>query len=136
MRSHWYHTTNEHYLKYLKSKEWLALRQQVIQRCNDRCERCGKFSVAEVNHLTYARIYQETLDDLQGLCEFCHAFVHEERADDGTAEHERQTNRRKELRQWVAHARFELQRFDEQPQSYQSFVGAPVTSHRELMALL
>jgi len=136
MRSHWYYTTNERYLTYLKSKEWLVRRQQVIQRCNNTCERCGKFQVAEVHHLTYARIFNEELADLQGLCEYCHAFVHGERTDDGAAEYERLAKRPEELRQRVGRARFELQRFEEKPEVYQSFISARFSSHRELIALL
>jgi 5-methylcytosine-specific restriction endonuclease McrA len=29
-----------------------------------------------VHHLTYARLFNEALTDLQGLCEPCHRFVH------------------------------------------------------------
>src|SRR5262249_53330141 len=110
MRSDWYYTTNERYLAYLKSNEWLERRQQVIQRCNNTCERCGKFHVAEVHHLTYAHVFHEELEDLQGLCEYCHAFVHGEQADDGVAEYERLVKRQEELGQRVERARFELQR--------------------------
>jgi hypothetical protein len=136
MRSHWFYTTNEQYLAYLKSKEWLAKRQQIIQRCNNTCERCGKFPVAEVHHLTYASVFHEELADLQGLCEYCHAFLHEERADDGTAEYERLVKRQAELGHRVERAQFEVERFEKHPELYHSFVETRFSSHRELMAIL
>lgn len=136
MRSHWFSTTNQQYLAYLKSKEWLARREQVIQRCNNICERCSKFAVAEVHHLTYARICHEDLEDLQGLCECCHDFVHGKRADDGVAEYGRLVERNAELRQRVERAQFELTRFEEKPEVYRNFAESRFSSHRELMAIL
>jgi hypothetical protein len=77
MRTSWFSTANKEYLAYLKSKEWLAKREQVIQRCGGLCERCGKYLVDNVHHLTYERIFNEPLEDLQGLCRPCHAFLHQ-----------------------------------------------------------
>jgi len=74
MRSYWFYSTSPEYLAYLNSKAWLDLRAQVIERCNNTCERCGKFAVAHLHHLTYDRVYQEKLEDVQGLCEYCHDF--------------------------------------------------------------
>ena len=68
---------NEKYQRYLSSAVWKKLRQAVIDRCNDCCERCGKRLVDEIHHVTYKRIYKEDLDDLLGLCEGCHAYIHE-----------------------------------------------------------
>jgi hypothetical protein len=53
---------------YLKSKEWKAKRKAVKERCQNICERCHKYSVDGVHHLTYERLYNERLEDLQGLC--------------------------------------------------------------------
>ncbi len=136
MRSHWYDRTSERYLKYLKSREWLALRRQVIERCGDKCERCGKFSVAEVHHLTYDRVYHEALEDLQGLCGHCHAFLHGERTDDGAAEYERQVKREEEDRRRVERAHSELRRLEEKPEVYRTYARNSFPSHRELIALL
>ena len=77
---------NEEYLEYLRSKAWKTLRKSVIERCNDCCERCGKRAVDEIHHLTYDRVYKETLDDLQGLCRDCHAFMHGETKIDPTVD--------------------------------------------------
>src|SRR5262249_8716042 len=68
--------TNPEYLKYLNSPEWKALRDAVIKRCQGICERCKKYLVDEVHHLTYDRLYHEALEDLQGLCEPCHEYLH------------------------------------------------------------
>lgn len=136
MRSGWYDRTSPRYLRYLKSKEWVAKRQQVIERCNDRCERCGKFSVAEVHHLTYVRVYREELEDLQGLCEFCHAFLHGESSTDGNAEYARILKEREEHRQRVERARFELDRLSWEQSAYRRFVGVTFSSHQEVIGML
>src|SRR5262249_54111979 len=67
---------NERYLRYLDSREWKAKRVAVKERCNNVCERCHRYLVDEVHHLTYERVYKERLEDLQGLCAPCHAFLH------------------------------------------------------------
>jgi hypothetical protein len=136
MRSYWFDATSERYLAYLKSKEWLAKRKQVIQRCSNVCERCGKQPVAEVHHLIYTRVYHEGLEDLQGLCEYCHAFVHGERADDGAVEYERIVKARAELRHCVHRAQSEIARFEANPEVYRSFVETRFSSHRDVMAIL
>src|SRR5262245_42570727 len=68
--------TNPRYAAYLHSSEWKAKRQAVLERCKGICERCGKYLVDEVHHLTYAHIFNEPLEDLQGLCKPCHNFLH------------------------------------------------------------
>jgi hypothetical protein len=133
MRARWFDKTSKQYLRYLSSTKWRALREQVIARCNNVCERCGMFSVAEVHHLTYVRVYHEELTDLQGLCEHCHAFLHGEQPLDGAAVRERQV---KALEQRTAHARSELKRFEDHPNAYRSFVDNRFPSHRELIAIL
>jgi hypothetical protein len=60
---------------YLKSPQWRAKRQQVIERCNGICEVCRMASVDDVHHRTYVRFYNELLSDLQGLCRPCHAHI-------------------------------------------------------------
>lgn len=65
----------EKYRAYLASREWAEKRDAVIQRANGVCERCQLSKVEEVHHLTYERLYDEPLDDLQGLCSSCHQFV-------------------------------------------------------------
>lgn len=66
----------EKYNRYLCSREWAEKRRAVFDRANGVCERCQLGKVDEIHHLTYLRKYLEHLDDLQGLCSFCHEFVH------------------------------------------------------------
>jgi hypothetical protein len=66
----------EKYAAYLCSREWAEKREAVHQRAGGRCERCGAFDIDAVHHLTYARKYDELLEDLQGHCKWCHGFTH------------------------------------------------------------
>lgn len=66
----------ERYHEYLASREWGLLRERVRERCGGVCERCKKSPMYAVHHLTYIRKYRERLEDLQGLCEPCHAYKH------------------------------------------------------------
>lgn len=63
----------EKYGAYLASREWALLREAVRQRCNSICEVCGVNEMQATHHLTYARIYRERLEDLEGICDDCHA---------------------------------------------------------------
>lgn len=67
---------NPRYQAYLESPEWKALRKAVLKRCGKICERCHRYLVDNVHHLTYERVYHELLEDLQGLCRPCHSFLH------------------------------------------------------------
>jgi hypothetical protein len=69
--------TNPRYREYLNSPAWEEKRKAVKARCNGTCERCHKYLVDEVHHLTYAHIFNEPLEDLQGLCKPCHKFLEE-----------------------------------------------------------
>jgi hypothetical protein len=66
----------EKYAAYLCSREWAVLKEAVHKRAGGKCERCRFFDINAVHHLTYERKYAETLDDLEGHCEHCHAFTH------------------------------------------------------------
>jgi 5-methylcytosine-specific restriction endonuclease McrA len=66
----------EEYHIYLQSWEWARLRQEVMERAFNECERCEKFSAVHVHHLTYKRVGHEELEDLQAVCEDCHKFLH------------------------------------------------------------
>lgn len=71
-----HYETNSRYCEYLNSPEWKSRRQAVRERCKGICERCSKYRVDEVHHLTYAHVFKEPLEDLQGLCRPCHSFTH------------------------------------------------------------
>lgn len=66
----------EKYKAYLCSREWAVLRNAVRERCGGKCERCGRNPMDCVHHLTYARKYEERLEDLAGWCNACHEFTH------------------------------------------------------------
>lgn len=68
------------YRRYLKSKSWQELRQQVLNRAGGRCENCGyqpwKPGTLQVHHRTYERVGHESMDDLIVLCPKCHMRLH------------------------------------------------------------
>lgn len=76
----------ERYQRYLCSREWAEKRKLVLIRSDNRCERCHGAPVSHVHHLTYIRKYDERPEDLQGLCEPCHEFIHGKRDDDPALE--------------------------------------------------
>ena len=66
----------ERYQRYLCSREWSLLKEAVRSRCHGICERCHWKEMDACHHITYARKYNERIDDLQGLCNGCHQFIH------------------------------------------------------------
>lgn len=64
------------YKLYMRSKEWLQLRQERMEQDNFKCTRCGCSDDLRVHHLNYKRIYKERLSDLITLCKKCHSVVH------------------------------------------------------------
>jgi hypothetical protein len=66
----------EKYAAYLCSAEWGQLRREVRERCLGVCERCRTLPQAHTHHQTYIRKYAEHIDDLQGVCQPCHDFIH------------------------------------------------------------
>lgn len=69
------------YQRYLASREWALLREQVRERSGNKCERCGG-PYQSTHHLTYERIGHELLEDLQAVCNPCHEFLSGKRDDD------------------------------------------------------
>ena len=63
------------YKEYIKSKEWLEIRLDIIQtrKC---CERCGSKRQLQVHHKTYKNIFNEDQEDLELLCARCHMNEH------------------------------------------------------------
>jgi len=56
-----------------ETKFWYYLRKEVLKRDNARCVQCGSDVQLHVDHITYPGHGNETIDDLQTLCYFCHA---------------------------------------------------------------
>lgn len=65
------------YKSYLASPAWRARRLDVIRRCRGVCERCNRWPVVNVHHLTYERVGSELPGDLLGVCIKCHQDFHE-----------------------------------------------------------
>lgn len=66
----------EKYAAYLCSREWAEKREAVRERAYGKCERCFIAPMEACHHLTYERKYNESLDDLQAICNECHDFTH------------------------------------------------------------
>lgn len=66
-----------HYDDYLRSPEWKALRQRVIERDGAECVICGSRNNLRVHHTSYEKGVDEEGDNLVTLCEECHKKVHE-----------------------------------------------------------
>lgn len=78
MPKDWKEISNEKekYQAYLCSREWSEKRESVRDRASNKCERCKIFPMDACHHLTYARKYNEELEDLQAICNNCHKFTH------------------------------------------------------------
>lgn len=66
----------EKYAAYLCSPEWGRLRRLVMDRSNNKCERCRVAPFHAAHHITYIRKYNELPEDLQSVCFGCHEFIH------------------------------------------------------------
>lgn len=66
----------ERYSLYLCSREWSVRKRAIRRRAGGVCERCKAAKMDHVHHRTYARKYNEPLDDLMAVCEPCHRFIH------------------------------------------------------------
>lgn len=63
------------YHRYLASREWALKREAVRRRSGNHCERCLVGPQDAVHHLTYEHKFNESLEDLQAICDPCHAFL-------------------------------------------------------------
>lgn len=61
---------------YFDTPEWRDLRQKVIKRANNICEKCTIYNIQNVHHLTYKRFLEERTEDLLGVCTSCHKELH------------------------------------------------------------
>ena len=68
------HPANFDYQRYLASREWGLLREQIRERSGNTCEHCFHGPQQAVHHLTYARLSQEELKDLMAVCNDCHEW--------------------------------------------------------------
>src|SRR3990172_1076056 len=62
--------------RYIKSLTWKERRAQVLARDGWKCQQCGLSGIhLEVDHKTYSRWMEESLEDLWSLCPPCHSAV-------------------------------------------------------------
>lgn len=64
------------YKDYLKSDKWKRKREEVFRYYGKRCFACKKQAkVLHVHHMTYERLFKESVRDLIPLCVPCHKEV-------------------------------------------------------------
>lgn len=66
----------QQYQSYLRSPEWQIKRDSVLSRDDHKCRICGSTKDLHVHHLTYDRVYDESLYDLVTVCKECHKLIH------------------------------------------------------------
>lgn len=71
------------YQRYIKSKAWKTIRDEVLLERGERCQFCGRKAGEDgvtltVHHNTYDHLYneQEHKEDLIVLCNVCHLAGH------------------------------------------------------------
>jgi hypothetical protein len=69
---------NQNYSKFLQSKYWKWIREQVFKRDNYTCTVCGSKKDLRVHHTTYKNHFKEHkhLKDLLTCCDLCHTEFH------------------------------------------------------------
>jgi hypothetical protein len=60
---------------YLKSPYWKAKRKEIVKLQGGICNKCDNY-ISDVHHKTYKNIGNENLEDLEGLCRYCHKVKH------------------------------------------------------------
>lgn len=69
----------EDYRTYLKSEAWRAKRRLVLAYVSDTCITCNTTlteTSANIHHISYERVRNESLNDLIPLCKTCHKEIH------------------------------------------------------------
>lgn len=64
------------YVDYLKTPDWKAKRELVIDRENGLCQGCRSSPISEIHHATYKTLGNELIFQLVGLCSTCHRRAH------------------------------------------------------------
>lgn len=62
------------YHRYMASREWALKKRAVRERSGGDCERCEHRKMAQVHHLSYQHLGNEPLEDLLGVCKWCHEY--------------------------------------------------------------
>ncbi len=66
----------EAYNNYQKGRHFLAFRKRALVERSKVCERCGSSELLQVHHLTYERLGNELMDDVEVVCRKCHQELH------------------------------------------------------------
>lgn len=64
------------YQRHIRSAAFRRLRERVLARDSYTCARCQNPDAHQVHHRTYERFGDERLEDLETLCDDCHAAEH------------------------------------------------------------
>lgn len=64
------------YLAYIDSLEWGKKREEAFLFHGRYCNSCGKKDHLHIHHLTYVNLFNEKMEDLMVLCEWCHKGLH------------------------------------------------------------
>lgn len=64
------------YQNYLISESWRLIARERAKKDNFNCVMCKSPNKLITHHLTYKRLYNETLYDLVTLCSRCHLRIH------------------------------------------------------------
>lgn len=64
------------YKKYLGSNYWDNIKNQVLERDDNRCRLCNSKVDLQVHHRTYDNLENEKLEELITLCKKCHYITH------------------------------------------------------------
>jgi 5-methylcytosine-specific restriction endonuclease McrA len=67
----------DEYQQYLRTPEWIAKRNLVLQREQRLCQGCRAAPATEAHHTTYVHIGEEFLFELVAVCRPCHDRFHE-----------------------------------------------------------
>ena len=68
----------KNYRRYNQSKAWKEKRKQRIEmsKYDGKCEVCFERPMLSIHHLTYERVGNENMEDLQPICGYCHGKEH------------------------------------------------------------
>lgn len=69
----------DEYKEYIHSTAWKKKREQALELAGYKCSKCPKTHRLQVHHLTYDRLFNEEVEDLQVLCFDCHSRLHPNR---------------------------------------------------------
>ena len=66
----------DNYREYLRSDHWKQVRNQQLEKYDNRCAVCGSRDNLHVHHIDYSNLGREGNPDLIVLCESCHRTIH------------------------------------------------------------